>query len=82
MCCVQLCIKPAGLARRIKLPVDIVIGTLPLKDPQHKVTCHPLLAPDGDDSSTFPFPFFTDSTSEQVSSSLVAGAVRHCWRLE
>nr|KAG5696810.1 hypothetical protein BaRGS_012833 [Batillaria attramentaria] len=64
---IELCIKPAGLARRIKLPVDIVIGTKPLKDPQHKVTCHPLLATDGEDSSsTFPFPFFSDSSSDQV----------------
>ncbi|XP_076466753.1 arrestin domain-containing protein 3-like [Babylonia areolata] len=64
---IELCIKPAGLARRIRLPVDIVIGTVPLRDRQHRVTCHPLLHPQGGDSSAFPFPFFSDtSASDQV----------------
>ncbi|KAL8579601.1 hypothetical protein ACOMHN_025554 [Nucella lapillus] len=69
---IELCIKPAGLARRIKLPVDIIIGTVPLRERQHRVTCHPLTNPTlgggggADPSSSFPFPFFTDATSDQV----------------
>lgn len=64
----QLRIKPAGLARSIKLPVDVVIGTSPHGECQHKVTCHPLLAPDEDDGTgIFPFPFFASSSSDMVS---------------
>ncbi|XP_041354950.1 arrestin domain-containing protein 2-like [Gigantopelta aegis] len=57
---IELCIKPAGIARKVKLPVDIVIGTVPLQDSQHRVTCHPLISPC---EGSFPFPFFSDSAS-------------------
>ncbi|XP_046353992.1 arrestin domain-containing protein 2-like isoform X1 [Haliotis cracherodii] len=60
---IELCIKPAGLARKVKLPVDIVIGTVPLQDAQHRVTCHPLLSPS---DNSFPFPFFSDSSSDHL----------------
>ncbi|CAC5399455.1 unnamed protein product [Mytilus coruscus] len=29
---IELCIKPSGFARKVKLPVDILIGTVPLSD--------------------------------------------------
>ncbi|BFZ25244.1 hypothetical protein BsWGS_28283 [Bradybaena similaris] len=60
---IELCIKPSGIARKVKLPVDIVIGTVALKDQEHKVTCHPLLSPE---DGNFPFPFFSPSDESQV----------------
>ncbi|KAK6170484.1 hypothetical protein SNE40_018868 [Patella caerulea] len=59
----ELCIKPSGLGRKVKLPVDIIIGTVPLKDHAPHVTCHPLISPE---DSLNPFPFFSDSSSDQV----------------
>lgn len=60
---IELCIKPCGVARKVKLPVDIVIGTVALKDQQHKVTCHPLLSPE---DTNFPFPFFSANDDSEV----------------
>jgi len=58
-----LCIKPAGFAKKVKLPVDIVIGTIPIQDVQQKASYHPL--PSIVNENNFPFPFF-ENPSDQV----------------
>ena len=60
----QLVIKPAGLARKVKLPIDILIGTVPVNQTQQqKASYHPLPSTVTDNSC--PYPFF-ESVSDQV----------------
>ncbi|KAK3098104.1 hypothetical protein FSP39_016146 [Pinctada imbricata] len=62
---IELCIKPSGFCRKVKLPVDIVIGTIPLKDTKpHKTSYHPL--PSIVDDNRIPFPFF-ENFSDKIS---------------
>ncbi|XP_064602021.1 arrestin domain-containing protein 17-like [Liolophura sinensis] len=64
----ELSIKPSGLARKIKLPLDILIGTVQLQDAQmRRVSYHPLPSPPSPtDSSTPFFPMFYDTSSDKV----------------
>lgn len=60
----QLSIKPAGIARKVKLPLDIVIGTVPISSLQSpRTSYHPLPSTVSDNSC--PFPFF-ENVSDQV----------------
>lgn len=60
----QLAIKPAGIARKVKLPLDIVIGTVPISNLQSpRTSYHPLPSTVSDNSC--PFPFF-ENVSDQV----------------
>ncbi|KAL3884103.1 hypothetical protein ACJMK2_030325 [Sinanodonta woodiana] len=59
-----LCIKPSGLGRKVKIPLDIIIGTVPLQGTtQHKASYHPL--PSIVSENSCPFPFF-ENVSDQV----------------
>uniref|UniRef100_A0A0B6ZNE3 Arrestin C-terminal-like domain-containing protein n=2 Tax=Arion vulgaris TaxID=1028688 RepID=A0A0B6ZNE3_9EUPU len=60
---IELCIKPSGIARKVKLRVGILIGTVALKDHHHKITCHPLLS---QEETNFPFPFFSSNDDSEV----------------
>ena len=60
----QLVIKPAGIARKVKLPIDILIGTVPVNTTQvQRASYHPLPSTVTDNSC--PYPFF-ESVSDQV----------------
>lgn len=53
----QLAIKPSGFGRKVKVPVDITIGTVPIQEPKtQKTSYHPLPSIVKDD--VIPFPFF------------------------
>ncbi|KAJ8314490.1 hypothetical protein KUTeg_006640 [Tegillarca granosa] len=66
---IDLCIKPSGLARKVKLPVDIVIGTIPVQNTdQQKVSYHPL--PSIVNESNFPFPFFENLSDQALLSDI------------
>lgn len=55
--CIELAIKPSGFGRKVKIPVDITIGTVPIQEPQtQKTSYHPLPSIVKDD--VIPFPFF------------------------
>ena len=57
----QLVIKPAGIARKVKLPLDIVIGTVPINQSQaQRASYHPL--PSTVSDSSCPFPFFENNS--------------------
>ncbi|XP_060084282.1 arrestin domain-containing protein 2-like [Ylistrum balloti] len=61
---IELCIKPSGFAKKVRLPVDIVIGTVSIEDTQcQKASYHPLPSIVSDNS--FPYPFF-ETPSDQV----------------
>ncbi|KAL4233432.1 Arrestin domain-containing protein 1 [Mactra antiquata] len=61
---IELSIKPAGIARKVKLPLDIVIGTVPVSKLQSpRTSYHPL--PSTVNDTSCPFPFF-ESVSDQV----------------
>ncbi|WAR09057.1 ARRD2-like protein, partial [Mya arenaria] len=54
---IQLSIKPAGIARKVKLPLDIVIGTVPVSTVSSpRTSYHPL--PSTVSDNTCPYPFF------------------------
>lgn len=62
--CLELVIKPAGIARKVKLPIDILIGTVPVNTlQQQRASYHPLPSTVTDNSC--PYPFF-ESVSDQV----------------
>ncbi|XP_052811831.1 arrestin domain-containing protein 4-like isoform X2 [Mya arenaria] len=53
----ELSIKPAGIARKVKLPLDIVIGTVPVSTVSSpRTSYHPL--PSTVSDNTCPYPFF------------------------
>lgn len=56
-CLSQLAIKPSGFGKKVKIPVDIIIGTIPTLDPlPQKTSYHPL--PSIVKEDVIPFPFF------------------------
>lgn len=63
--CLELCIKPSGLARKIKLPVDIIIGTKPLQDVYHATFYHHAF-PSPTESCRLFSPFLCDTSSDQL----------------
>ncbi|KAK3593214.1 hypothetical protein CHS0354_002745 [Potamilus streckersoni] len=60
----ELCIKPSGLGRKVKIPLDIIIGTVPLQSTnQQRASYHPL--PSIVSENNCPFPFF-ENVSDQI----------------